>query len=70
MNTDDENPTLVRWYRNDGEIVRRDEPMCELETSKATVDVPAPNDGILRQLAKAGDVIQPGMNVARLDPIP
>jgi 2-oxoglutarate dehydrogenase E2 component (dihydrolipoamide succinyltransferase) len=65
---DHENATLIRWYRNDGDIVRRDEPMCELETSNATVDIPAPNDGILRQLAKVGDTIQPGMNVAQIDP--
>jgi 2-oxoglutarate dehydrogenase E2 component (dihydrolipoamide succinyltransferase) len=68
MNTNSENAVLVRWYRNDGDIVRRDEPICELETSKANVDVPAPHAGILRQLAKAGDLVQPGMNVARIDP--
>ena len=64
-----ENVTLVRWYHNDGEIIRQSEPMCEIETSQASVDVTAPNDGVLRQLAKTGDVIQPGVDIARIDPI-
>jgi len=69
MSTESEIATLVRWYHSDGDIVCRDEPICELETSKATVDVPAPHAGVLRQLAKVGEVIQTGMNVARIDPI-
>ena len=59
---------LVRWYRSDGDIVRRDEPICEIATEQATVDVPAVTGGILRQLAKAGDRILAETDVFRIDP--
>lgn len=59
---------LVRWLRNDGEVVHRDEPICEIETDKATVEVPSPGDGILRQLAEVGDLVTPATQIFRLDP--
>jgi 2-oxoglutarate dehydrogenase E2 component (dihydrolipoamide succinyltransferase) len=61
--------TLARWYRDDGEIVRKDEPICEIETDKASADIPAEKDGILRHLAKVGDIVRIGEKVARIDPI-
>ena len=39
---------LIEWLKADGEYVERDEPICVLETDKANVDLPAPNEGILR----------------------
>jgi 2-oxoglutarate dehydrogenase E2 component (dihydrolipoamide succinyltransferase) len=60
--------TLVRWYRDDGEEIHRDEPMCEIESEKASVDVPAPGSGILRHLVKAGEEIRSNSEVARIDP--
>ncbi len=39
---------LIEWLKADGEYVDRDEPICVLETDKANVDLPAPNEGILR----------------------
>lgn len=60
---------VARWYREDGQIIRRDEPMFELETDEAYVDVPAPYDGVLHQLAKAGDVVHRASDIVRIDPI-
>jgi Biotin-requiring enzyme len=62
-------PKLVQWYRNEGDIVHRDDPICELATENATVDLVAPNDGTLRQIAKVGEKIRARANVARIDPI-
>ena len=40
--------TLARWLKKDGATVRIDEPLFELETEKATSEVPAPADGTRR----------------------
>ncbi|NDC82729.1 2-oxoglutarate dehydrogenase complex dihydrolipoyllysine-residue succinyltransferase [bacterium] len=53
---------LVNWYKKNGEFVRRDEPLCELETEKATLDLAAEIDGILTVnvdggTVKVGDVV-------------
>jgi 2-oxoglutarate dehydrogenase E2 component (dihydrolipoamide succinyltransferase) len=47
---------LVNWYKGDGEFVNRDEPICELETEKATLDLTAEIDGILTINVKDGTV--------------
>ena len=41
---------LVAWHKKEGESVATDEPICELETDKANVDLPAPaaGDAVLR----------------------
>ena len=59
---------LSHWYRNDGDIVHRGEPLFAIETDKASVDVPATESGRLRQLAEVGDVIRMGVEIARIDP--
>jgi 2-oxoglutarate dehydrogenase E2 component (dihydrolipoamide succinyltransferase) len=61
--------TLARWHRDDGEFVRLGDPICEIETDKALVDIAASRDGILRHLAKIGDAICAGDEVARIDPV-
>ncbi len=43
--------TVARWFKKEGESVVRDEPLCELETDKVTVEVPAPADGALESIA-------------------
>ena len=58
---------LVRWYRRNGEKVRAGDPLCELETEQATVDVTAWADGALRQLAREGDPVEPNGPVAVIE---
>ena len=42
--------TVVRWLKQPGEAVERDEPVVELETDKVTLEVPAPAAGRLDEL--------------------
>lgn len=50
--------TVVRWLIAEGGAVGTDEPMVELETDKAVVEIPAPRAGVvLRHGAAAGQVI-------------
>ena len=57
-----------RWLKPDGAAVKQDESVCELETDKATAEVPAPAAGVLRHAAKEGDVVGVGAVIGRVDP--
>lgn len=59
--------TIGEWAKKSGEFVKRDEIILLLETDKASVEVVAPNDGVLTTLAKAGDVVKIGATVAHID---
>jgi 2-oxoglutarate dehydrogenase E2 component (dihydrolipoamide succinyltransferase) len=57
---------LLRWIKNEGDSVAVDDPLCELETDKANVELPAPAAGTLHQLKKAGDTVRIGDTVAEV----
>ena len=59
--------TLAKWLKKDGDLVRRDEPICEFDSDKATLELPAEFAGRLTHVAKEGDDIKIGDVVARLD---
>ncbi|KAB2920356.1 MAG: 2-oxoglutarate dehydrogenase complex dihydrolipoyllysine-residue succinyltransferase [Hyphomicrobiaceae bacterium] len=42
--------TVGQWFKKPGEAVNADEPLCELETDKVTVEVPAPATGVLSDI--------------------
>ena len=49
---------IVRWLKAPGEFVKADEPLLEVESEKATLEVPAPAEGVLmRILAEAGQMV-------------
>ncbi len=53
--------TVGTWFKKAGDTVAADEILCELETDKVTVEVPAPAAGVLSEIvAKAGDTVEPG----------
>ena len=54
--------SVVRaWLKKVGDAVKRDEPLLELETDKVAVEVPAPCDGVLAEIAlHEGDEAAPG----------
>jgi pyruvate dehydrogenase E2 component (dihydrolipoamide acetyltransferase) len=52
---------IVRWLVKEGDSVRPDQPLVEVETDKAVVEIPAPRAGTILRLAVAeGDKIQVG----------
>ncbi len=56
---------LVAWHKREGEAVAQGEPLMEIETDKATVDVEAPASGTLgRVAAQVGDDVPVGQPVA------
>ncbi len=42
--------TVATWFKKPGDIVAQDEMLCELETDKVTVEVPAPSAGRLAEI--------------------
>jgi pyruvate dehydrogenase E2 component (dihydrolipoamide acetyltransferase) len=58
---------LLAWRKKEGESVRKGEPLLEIETDKAVVEVEAPGDGILAGItADVGAVIPVGETIAWL----
>jgi 2-oxoglutarate dehydrogenase E2 component (dihydrolipoamide succinyltransferase) len=53
--------TVSKWFKKEGEAVKRDEPLLELETDKVTVEVPSPADGAIESItAEAGATVTVG----------
>ncbi len=53
--------TIGKWFRAEGDAVKMDEPLVELETDKVTVEVPAPVSGKLAAIsAKPGTTVNVG----------
>ena len=53
--------TISKWFKKEGETVKRDEPLLELETDKVTVEVPSPADGAIESIAaQAGSTVAVG----------
>ena len=42
--------TIATWYKKVGEAVKRDENLVDLETDKVVLEVPAPVDGVLKEI--------------------
>lgn len=58
---------IASWNKKDGDQVALDEVLCELESDKATFELPAEAAGILRIVAQAGDTLPIGGVIARIE---
>lgn len=62
---------IAQWRKGEGQPVAKDEPLVELESDKATVDLPAPAAGIVSQILKReGQTAQVGEVIGYLDDTP
>ena len=53
--------TVGQWFKKAGDAVKVDEPLCELETDKVSVEVPSPVAGVLAEIrAEKGSTVVPG----------
>jgi len=53
--------TISKWIKNQGEQVKEDEPIVELETDKVNVEVPSPAEGVISKINfKTGDTVEVG----------
>jgi 2-oxoglutarate dehydrogenase E2 component (dihydrolipoamide succinyltransferase) len=59
------------WLKNPGEPVRKDEPLVTLETEKATLELPSPENGVMgKRLKEKGTAANVGEVIAYLDAVP
>lgn len=59
--------TIATWFKNDGDHVEMDEVICELESDKATFEMPAEASGILKVKASEGDTLEIGDVICEID---
>ncbi|HVY36798.1 MAG TPA: 2-oxoglutarate dehydrogenase complex dihydrolipoyllysine-residue succinyltransferase [Polyangia bacterium] len=60
--------TLGAWKHAEGDTISADEPLVEVESEKATVEVPSPGSGVLKKiLRKAGETVAVGEVIAEID---
>src|SRR5690348_13064274 len=56
-----EEAQLVQWLVREGETVALNQPLCQVETAKALVDIPSPYAGRVERLhARPGDAVPVG----------
>lgn len=58
--------TVAQWLKKDGEQVNADDLICEIESDKASFEIPAEQSGVLKILANEGDVVAVGSNLAEI----
>lgn len=57
--------TIIRWTKNEGDVIAADETVLEIATDKVDSEVPSPKAGILKKiLFKEGDVVAVGSAIA------
>ncbi len=59
--------TLSKWLKKEGDLVKMDEPICEFESDKATLDLPAEAAGKLHILVPDGSDLKIGAVIAQID---
>ncbi|WBU60940.1 2-oxoglutarate dehydrogenase complex dihydrolipoyllysine-residue succinyltransferase [Paracoccus albus] len=60
--------TVATWFKKPGDAVAVNEMLCELETDKVTVEVPAPAAGVLAEIvATEGETVAPNALLAQID---
>lgn len=60
--------TLLNWHKKQGDFVKREENLIDLETDKVVLELPSADDGILVEIiGKPGDVVKSGQLIAYID---
>ncbi|MCH7722332.1 MAG: 2-oxoglutarate dehydrogenase, E2 component, dihydrolipoamide succinyltransferase [Bacteroidetes bacterium] len=60
--------TIIKWYKQVGDSVKRDELICEISTDKVDTEIPSPNSGVLSEIkVNEGDTVDVGTVIAILD---
>ena len=60
--------TLAAWLKEDGDYIYEGDLICELETDKANMELPADGEGILRIKVEEGEDVAVGSVIATLEP--
>lgn len=58
---------IATWLVKDGDYVQKDQPIAEVDSDKATLELPAEESGVITLKAEEGDVVQVGQVVCLID---
>ncbi|MCJ8329968.1 MAG: 2-oxoglutarate dehydrogenase complex dihydrolipoyllysine-residue succinyltransferase [Lentisphaeria bacterium] len=58
---------IARWFKEDGDFVEMDEPLVELETDKASLEIPAAAEGKLKIVVEEGETVDVGSVIGQID---
>ena len=58
--------TIANWLKNDGDVVKMDEVIAELESDKATFELPAPQAGVLKITKAKGETVPIGAVICEI----
>ena len=64
----DESVRILSWKVPSGSKVSKDQQLCEVETSKAVMDIEAPEAGVVMYSAKAGEEVPVGSTICEIVP--
>jgi 2-oxoglutarate dehydrogenase E2 component (dihydrolipoamide succinyltransferase) len=59
--------TIAKWLKQEGDLVTMDEVLCELESDKATFELPSEAAGTLRIVAQEGETVEIGAVICRIE---
>jgi 2-oxoisovalerate dehydrogenase E2 component (dihydrolipoyl transacylase) len=60
--------TVDKWLKNEGDFVKRDEPLVEVVTDKVNAEIPSPYEGKLVKItAASGETVRVGTVIAQID---
>ena len=58
---------IAKWHKKDGERVAKDDPLCEIETDKITMELNAEVDGVLSVQVPEGTTVRIGAIIGVID---
>jgi len=58
---------IASWLVSDGEFVKKDQIIAEIDSDKATLELPAEESGVISFAAEEGDVVRVGEVVCKID---
>lgn len=59
--------TISRWLKANGDVVEKDDELCEIESDKATLTVNAEEAGAITLLVKEGETVEVGSVICKID---
>ena len=59
--------TLTQWLVEDGSYVNEGDLICEIESDKATLEMPSENSGVIKIMAEEGSELEIGVKIGEID---
>ena len=58
---------VAKWFKENGAVVEKDEPLCQIETTKIALDITADATGVLSITIPEGGVVDVGTVIGTID---